>query len=93
MASIAASPTTIPPGGTTTLTVSGLAGSNVLQGTADLVKRETGAVEAQAQIQVSFPGETVGLESEAGTTYFVRVSAGFSLMKMSPTQFHATHTG
>lgn len=93
MASISASPATIPAGGTSTLTVSGLIDPPDLIGNASLVSRATGAPVGVAQITVQIPMETVGLESDAGTTYFVRPPNGFTLTKTSPTTFSLKHNG
>lgn len=93
MPAISANPTTIPRGGTSVLTVTGLIDPPDLVGTAQLVRRVDGMVAGTAQVTVSLPGETVGLESETNTDYFVRPPAGFSLTKTTPTTFALKHNG
>lgn len=93
MAAITASPVLIPPGGTSVLTVTGLTDPPDLIGTAQLISRVSGAVAGTAQVTVALPQETVGLENELTTTYFVRVPTGFTLTKTSATTFAMKHSG
>ena len=71
MASIAASTTSVAPGGTVTFTVSGLAADSTYDG--ELVLRSDGSVAGSVTVTVE-DGEDVGLLADSGTEYYVRIN-------------------
>lgn len=95
MPSLTVSPETIPPGGSALAVVGGLSEGQSIQRQIMLVRRADGQHVQMATVTLELPGETVGLEEDIWTDYFLTIEGEeFVLEKTpSPNTFAVKHVG